>query len=104
MFSQDPLSGVYSGMTPCANSQVAPSVGAPGAFEHSEGSGSSARILDRRPDDPVSELLRAVQVRSTVYCVSDLSAPWGFEVEDSTAAKFHLVLEGSCVLTLTSGE
>jgi hypothetical protein len=22
MFSQDPLSGVYSGMTPCANSQV----------------------------------------------------------------------------------
>ena len=62
------------------------------------------RRLDRQPDDAVSDLLRAVQVRSTVYCVSDLSAPWGFEVEDSTAAKFHLVLEGSCVLTLTSGE
>ncbi len=62
------------------------------------------RRLDKEPDDAVSELLRAVQVRSTVYCVSDLSAPWGFEVEDSTAAKFHLVLEGRCVLTLTSGE
>jgi AraC-like DNA-binding protein len=36
--------------------------------------------------------------------VSDLLAPWGFEVEDSSVAKFHLVLEGACVLTLDTGE
>src|SRR5207244_620416 len=60
--------------------------------------------LNGQPHDGVSELLRAVKVHSTVYCLSDLSAPWGFQVEDSTAAKFHLVLEGSCVLTLDTGE
>src|SRR5438132_133153 len=62
------------------------------------------RRLNGYADDAVSELLRAVKVHSTVYCVSDLSAPWGFQVEDSTAAKFHLVLEGSCLLSLDSGE
>ena len=62
------------------------------------------RRLNGHPDDSVSELLRAVKVHSTVYCISDLTAPWGFQVEDSTAAKFHLVLEGSCVLMLHTGE
>jgi AraC-like DNA-binding protein/mannose-6-phosphate isomerase-like protein (cupin superfamily) len=62
------------------------------------------RRLNSTPDDAISGLLRAVNVHSTVYCVSDLSAPWGFQVEDSSAAKFHLVLEGSCVVTLDSGE
>ena len=62
------------------------------------------RRLNGYPDDSVSELLRALKVHSTVYCISDLLAPWGFEVEDSIAAKFHLVLEGSCVLMLRTGE
>src|SRR6266567_9632180 len=60
--------------------------------------------LNGQPQDGVSELLRGVKVHSTVYCLSDLSAPWGFQVEDSSAAKFHLVLEGACLLTLDSGE
>src|SRR5690349_21534991 len=60
--------------------------------------------LNHGTHDPVSELLRGVRVHSTVYCLSDLGAPWGFHVEDSTVAKFHLVLEGICVLTLDSGE
>jgi AraC-like DNA-binding protein/mannose-6-phosphate isomerase-like protein (cupin superfamily) len=62
------------------------------------------RRLNGLPDDALTELLRAVKVHSTVYCVSELSAPWGFRVEDSSAAKFHLVLEGSCVLTLENEE
>jgi len=62
------------------------------------------RRLNATPDDALTELLRAVKVHSTVYCVSELSAPWGFRVEASSAAKFHLVLEGECVLTLESGE
>jgi AraC-like DNA-binding protein/mannose-6-phosphate isomerase-like protein (cupin superfamily) len=60
--------------------------------------------LNRYSDDAVSALLGAVKVHSTVYCVSDLRAPWGFQVEDSSVAKFHLVLEGACVLTLDTGE
>jgi AraC-like DNA-binding protein/mannose-6-phosphate isomerase-like protein (cupin superfamily) len=62
------------------------------------------RRLNKHPTDSVSLLLRDVRVHSTVYCVSKFSAPWGFQVEDSTAAKFHLVLEGSCVLTLDTAE
>jgi AraC-like DNA-binding protein/mannose-6-phosphate isomerase-like protein (cupin superfamily) len=60
--------------------------------------------MNEHPPDPVSELLRGVKVHSTVYCLSDLRAPWGFHVEDSTVAKFHLVLDGSCVLALDSAE
>jgi AraC family transcriptional regulator, alkane utilization regulator len=56
--------------------------------------------VSRGAADSVSELLRAVRVHSTVYCLSDFRAPWGFAVEDSTVAKFHVVLEGSCVLTV----
>jgi AraC-like DNA-binding protein/mannose-6-phosphate isomerase-like protein (cupin superfamily) len=52
------------------------------------------------PDDALSELLRAVNVRSTVFCVSDLGAPWGFRVADSPVAKFHLVLDGAALLTV----
>jgi AraC-like DNA-binding protein len=60
--------------------------------------------LNRLPNDAISAWLRAVKVHSTVYCLSDLRAPWGFRVENSAVAKFHFVLEGACVLTLASGE
>jgi len=30
----------------------------------------------------------------------DLGAPWGFEVDGANVAKFHLVLEGECWLSL----
>ncbi len=62
------------------------------------------RRLNEQRDDGISELLRAIDVRSAVYCVSDLTAPWGFRVEGSSVPKFHLVLEGACVLTLDTGE
>src|SRR5947207_2206124 len=61
------------------------------------------RLNDHR-DDGLSELLRAIDVRSAVYCVSELTAPWGFRVDGSSVPKFHLVLEGACVLTLDAGE
>jgi AraC-like DNA-binding protein len=39
-------------------------------------------------------------VRSVVYCLSDLGAPWGLRVDGSATAKFHLVLDGRATLTL----
>jgi AraC family transcriptional regulator, alkane utilization regulator len=48
--------------------------------------------------DPVSEVLRAVRVRSTVYCRSVMSAPWGFGVEAHGSPAFHVVIRGSCWL------
>jgi AraC-like DNA-binding protein/mannose-6-phosphate isomerase-like protein (cupin superfamily) len=71
---------------------------------HSAHEGPRVDRLNRESNDSVSELLRAVRVHSTVYCLSDFRAPWGFGVEDSTVAKFHVVLEGSCVLTAEGEE
>ncbi|HJY94827.1 MAG TPA: cupin domain-containing protein, partial [Streptosporangiaceae bacterium] len=55
-------------------------------------------------DDGLSVLLREVNVRSVVYCLSDFAAPWGFRVERSPVAKFHVVLHGAASLTLGDGD
>src|SRR5215469_236036 len=60
--------------------------------------------LNPSATDPVSSLLNAVKVHSSVFCLSDLGAPWGFEVAASKIAKFHLVLEGKCWLQPERGE
>src|SRR5207248_8766495 len=46
--------------------------------------------------DVVSDLLRAVRVRSTVYCRSHMGAPWGFGVEAHGNPSFHVVTDGRC--------
>jgi len=56
------------------------------------------RLNGRRVDE-LSTMLGAINVRSAVYCLSDFAAPWGFEVERSPVAKFHVVLRGAAVLT-----
>ena len=51
-------------------------------------------------DDGLSSVLREVNVRSVVYCLSDFTAPWGFSVECSPVAKFHVLLHGTALLTV----
>jgi AraC-like DNA-binding protein len=58
------------------------------------------RLLNSAPEDDVTGLLAALAVRSSIYCLSDLGAPWGFEVADASVAKFHVVLDGACWLRL----
>jgi len=60
--------------------------------------------LNTAPHDAVTELLGTLRVRSTVYCLSELREPWGFEVDGANVAKFHLVLSGSCWLNLAGHE
>jgi AraC-like DNA-binding protein len=55
-------------------------------------------LMNTAATDPVAQTLNAVNVLSSVYCLSDLRAPWGFAVEGANVAKFHLVLEGECWL------
>jgi AraC-like DNA-binding protein len=50
--------------------------------------------------DAVSEVLQSLSVRSSVFCLSDMRAPWAFRVDGSDVAKFHLVLTGSAQVTL----
>jgi AraC-like DNA-binding protein len=56
------------------------------------------RVSELERDDAVSEVLRAGHVRSTVWCLSDLAAPWSFGVAEREAASFHLVLVGRGIL------
>lgn len=60
----------------------------------------SVELLTATRDDDLSVLLERINVRSVVFCLSDLGAPWGFWVDGSATAKFHLVLDGRAVLTL----
>jgi AraC family transcriptional regulator, alkane utilization regulator len=54
-------------------------------------------------DDVVSELLRSVRVRSTIWCRSELRAPWGFGTDASGTAAFHVVTAGRCWLQVEGG-
>ena len=57
------------------------------------------KLLTDFPDsDAVSEALRFLRVRSTIYCRSEMRAPWGFAAEAPGAAAFHLVTAGRCWL------
>jgi len=78
-------------------------VGAPGYAVESIGQNScpivhSLDTLVSTRADAISDALRSLSVQSSVFCRSVLRAPWGFSVEGSTAAKFHLVLAGACWL------
>jgi AraC-like DNA-binding protein len=48
--------------------------------------------------DVLSDLLDGIRVRTTVYCRSEMRAPWGFGVEAHGNPSFHVVTRGSCWL------
>jgi AraC-like DNA-binding protein/mannose-6-phosphate isomerase-like protein (cupin superfamily) len=51
------------------------------------------------PDgDGLSQLLLRVTVTSTVYCLSDMTSPWGFRVAARPSPAFHLLMSGSAWL------
>ena len=58
------------------------------------------RLLTAPARDSIDELLADLRVDSSVYCLSELRAPWGFRVEGRHVAKFHLVLDGGCWLRI----
>jgi soluble lytic murein transglycosylase-like protein/AraC-like DNA-binding protein len=61
-------------------------------------------LVDSSHSDRVSEFLRILRVRSTIYCRSDMSAPWGFRVMGSAAASFHVLLAGEAWLEIEGVE
>jgi AraC family transcriptional regulator, alkane utilization regulator len=60
-------------------------------------------LSDFETSDPVSEVLRAVRIRSTVYCRSVMGAPWGFGVTAHGNPAFHVVTTGTCWLEVDGG-
>ncbi len=57
-----------------------------------------------RSSDPIADALTALRVRSSIFCLSELTAPWGFSVHGAPMSKFHLVLSGAGWLTLAGEE
>ena len=55
-------------------------------------------LRDGGDTDVVSEVLRSLRVRSTVWCRSQLRAPWGFGTDARGTAAFHVVTAGCCWL------
>jgi AraC-like DNA-binding protein len=55
-------------------------------------------LLGAGDGDAVSEVLRSVRVRSTIWCRSELRAPWGFGTDAHGTAAFHVVTAGRCWL------
>jgi Helix-turn-helix domain/Cupin len=53
-------------------------------------------------DDVLSELLRSIRVCSTVYCHSELTAPWGFRV-DAQADRLRTSGESLVDIALQTG-
>src|SRR6266536_1170215 len=62
-------------------------------------SGPTMELLgDFDPSDQVSQLLRVIRIRSSIYCRSLMGAPWGFGVEARGNPAFHVVTAGGCWL------
>jgi AraC-like DNA-binding protein len=55
------------------------------------------RLLDHE-SDAISQLLGDLRVRSTLYCRSELRAPWGLAVKPAEVPVFHMVSHGHCWL------
>ena len=54
--------------------------------------------------DPIADVLTALSVRSSVFCLSELTAPWGFSVGGAPMSKFHLMLSGTAWLSFGRDE
>ena len=48
--------------------------------------------------DPLGDILSDVRFRSTIFCRSEMRAPWGFSVQGREVATFHFVECGACRL------
>ena len=54
--------------------------------------------------DSVSDVLSSLAVRTTIFCLSELRAPWAFRVDGEPVPKFHLVLAGSAFLSCAGAQ
>ncbi|MXN63792.1 helix-turn-helix domain-containing protein [Stappia sp. GBMRC 2046] len=56
-------------------------------------------------DDALSQILKALRLRGSVYFHTNLSAPWGIKVPShGNVARFHMAIRGSCWLRVDDVE
>jgi AraC-like DNA-binding protein/mannose-6-phosphate isomerase-like protein (cupin superfamily) len=57
---------------------------------------------DRLPDC-LTEVLRTLRLRSSIFFRSELSSPWGMSLDMTHQPRFHIVVEGSAWISLAGG-
>lgn len=57
-------------------------------------------LLTHFQEDVLADILQSIHLRSTLYCRAQMSAPWGFRVSQRSVASFHIVMGGTCWLTV----
>ena len=50
-------------------------------------------------DDPLSDILNLVGVKSSVYFLKDFSKPWCMSVANTGFAQFHFIVRGNAIIT-----
>jgi AraC-like DNA-binding protein len=50
--------------------------------------------------DALTEVLKSVRVRSTVYCPIEIGAPWGLHIEEESGTSFCILTKGSAFLEI----
>ena len=52
--------------------------------------------------DVLTDILRSVRLRGTVYFEAAFRAPWGMEIKGGRVANFHIVVDGRCWMRIPS--
>lgn len=62
----------------------------------------SESLNDNEAFGVLADVLETMRVRGTIFFRSELSAPWGIELEARGALRFHISIMGSCVVATSS--
>lgn len=54
--------------------------------------------MDNSTTDPLSDVLRNVQLKACIYFVRDMPAAWGLDLPAAANGPLHMVLNGHCLL------
>jgi AraC-like DNA-binding protein len=63
----------------------------------------SAPLQEAALAQPFDELFQALGVKGVVYYAHEFSPPWAVEFVECAPARFHLVLSGSCYVSIGAG-
>ena len=61
-------------------------------------------IIDTGRMDALADILKTLRLSANTYFCNDFSSPWGIEVENMNNGMFHVVVSGSCWLTLNKNK
>ena len=59
-----------------------------------------SELLTHFQEDVLADIMQSIRLQSTLYCLANMSAPWGFLVSPRKVASFHVVTGGTCWLTV----